>query len=170
MSSDPDLDTVWQVLTTTGSSPANFGLTVAYVGGSCHHWDHHNHQHIYITLASWTGNSSNDSVGSPHWSCLFKEASQRRCVLKSIDDGCSIIWSRVTNMRTSTGLEEIPSPGDLSTHFDHFHHQRENSAAGAKYFFYECCIQILQGQEVSGSPSSTPKRRVYWAGEEVKLL
>ena len=31
VSSDPDLDTVWKVLTTTGSSPSNFGLTVAYV-------------------------------------------------------------------------------------------------------------------------------------------
>ena len=31
VSSDPDLDTVWQLLTTTGSSPSNFGLTVAYV-------------------------------------------------------------------------------------------------------------------------------------------
>ena len=31
VSSDPDLDTVWKLLTTTGSSPSNFGLTVAYV-------------------------------------------------------------------------------------------------------------------------------------------
>ena len=43
VSSDPDLDTVWKVLTTTGSSPANFGLTVAYV--SVILIFHKNHQH-----------------------------------------------------------------------------------------------------------------------------
>ena len=31
VTSDPDLETVWKLLTTTGSSPSNFGLTVAYV-------------------------------------------------------------------------------------------------------------------------------------------
>jgi len=30
VSSDPDWDTVWSVLTTTGSAPSNYGLTVAY--------------------------------------------------------------------------------------------------------------------------------------------
>jgi len=107
VSSDPDLDTVWQLLTTTGSAPSNFGLTVAYA--------------IAPTIV---------------WGLLTGLASSRK--------------------RRSAGLEEIPAPRDLSSHFDPFY-QNGNSAR-----------EIPEGQEVSSNPATPafPQRRVYWAGEQ----
>ena len=66
VSSDPDLDTVWKVLTTTGSSPSNFGLTVAYVSVIFSISQNHPHdeQAIAPTIV---------------WGLLTGLASSRRC-------------------------------------------------------------------------------------------